>query len=174
MDWCSLSRCRAPLAWRTEAQQVSWIGRPQQCCGLLFCGCRRRDAKTDDTIYCVWPVGGSRRFFHSRQQDKHRFFHSEKLIHNPFCTLSTGEEIKISENPTRKMCGFHQLFQKARFPLTERCSSGKIYSTGTRYGAKIQRKLRNFVIAARRFLYERGKRIYDSADRQTRWAQSAF
>ena len=135
-----------------------------------FFACRRRKAKIGDTRYSVWPVDGSSRFFHSRQQDKHRLFHREMLIHNPFCTLSTGGKIKISENPTRKMCGFHQLFQKARFPLTDRCGSGKIYSTGTRYGAKIQETLRNFVIAARRFLYERGTRSYDSADRQTRWA----
>ena len=44
--------------------------------------------------------------------------------------------------------------------------------TSTIYGACFQKMLRNFVIAARRVLYGRGKWLHDRADCQTRRAQS--
>ena len=124
------------------------------------------------TISCGALFPEKSGFFHRRQQENHRIFHSWGLIHSRLSPLSTERKNKISENATRKNTRFRQNCQKAPSLLTGAGNRVTIECTSTIYGACFQKMLRNFVIAARRFLYGRGKWLHDRADCQTRRAQS--
>ena len=75
------------------------------------------------TISCGALFPEKSGFFHRRQQENHRIFHSWGLIHSRLSPLSTERKNKISENATRKKHPFPTKLPKSAEPLDRRGQS---------------------------------------------------
>ena len=144
---CCRCRCRRRSVWRTE---------PSAGAGNALCvhhGAPHKDIVVP-RLLCKGRILSTA--IHSARTEYPQIFAQPGGC--PQFPVPSVHRLKkiISEESTRKKTFLQHIHQKGYGLLTLPAIRGRIYSTGTRYGAWIKITLRNFVIAARRFLCERG------------------